>query len=146
MNNNLRKAVRVDAGFTLIEALMAMTLLAIASAGVLLPFANAASVQDEAARRTAAAGLASGMMERIRATDYDSVMTTYNGYTEPVGGLKDSAGQPITGPAYRDISRAVVCQTATVANVQMLWVTVHIFYKGGEIVKVGTLIGKDYRN
>jgi len=125
---------------------MAMTLLAIAAGGVLLPFANAAAVQDEASRRTIAAQLASEMMERIRATDYDDVMTVYSAYTEPAGLLKDSAGQLLSGSLYRGISRSTACQTVNVEGVQMLWVTVRVFYQDGEMLKAGTLIGGNYRN
>ncbi len=135
-----------QSGFTLIEALMAMTLLAIAAGGVLLPFANAAAVQDEASRRTIAAQLASEMMERIRATDYDDVMTVYSVYAEPAGLLKDSAGQLLSGSLYRGISRSTACQTLNVEGVQMLWVTVRVFYQDGEMLKAGTLIGGNYRN
>ena len=52
-------------GFTLIEATIAMVLLAMAAAGVLLPFANAALVQSEGARQTLAANLATEMMEKV---------------------------------------------------------------------------------
>ena len=52
-------------GFTMIEATIAMVILAIAAAGILLPFANAAAVQEEASRQTLAANLASELMEKV---------------------------------------------------------------------------------
>ena len=63
--------------FTLMEAMMALVILTIASAGLLLPFASSAAVQEEGTRRTLAAKLGCGLMEKIISTDYDSIIATY---------------------------------------------------------------------
>lgn len=120
---------------------MAMVLLAIASAGVLLPFSNAASVQAEGARQTTAANLASELMEKILAADYTLIISTYDGYSESAGALLDAADQPHTGSLYSGFSRSAVCQTATVGTVDLIAVTVKVFYNGTEMTRVTTLVG-----
>ena len=128
-------------GFTLLEATMAMVLLAIAAAGILLPFANAASVQTEGANQTMAANLASELIEKIQASPYGQILTDYGSYTESAGALKDAAGQTHTGSAYSGFSRSAACQSATVGSVNLIAVTVKVFYNGREMTQVTTLIG-----
>ena len=130
-----------QSGFTLLEATMAMVLLAIAAAGILLPFANAASVQAEGANQTMAANLASELMEKIQATGYADVILTYDGYSESAGTLKDAAGQTHTSSAYTGFSRNAACQSATVGSVNLIAVTVKVFHNGREMTQVTTLIG-----
>ncbi|MCE5186315.1 MAG: type II secretion system GspH family protein [Planctomycetaceae bacterium] len=130
-------------GFTLLEAMMAMVLLAIAAAGVLLPFAGAANQQAQGAHQTIAAQLASELMERIAAADFSTIIATYNGYAESAGALRDAAGQMHTGPAYAGFSRYAVCQPATAASVNMVQVTVVVLYQGAEITRATTLVGRN---
>lgn len=128
-------------GFTLIEATMAMVLLAIAAAGILLPFANAASVQAEGANQTLAANLASELMETIQARPYSQILADYGSYSESAGALKDAAGQTHTSSAYTGFSRSAVCQTASVGSVNLIAITVKVYYKSREMTRVTTLIG-----
>ena len=130
-----------QSGFTLLEATMAMVLLAIAAAGILLPFANAASVQAEGARQTMAANLASELMERIQATNYAYIIPWYGHYSESSGALRDASWQIHTGSAYTGFSRSAVCQSATVGSVSLIAVTVTVFHEGREMTQVTTLIG-----
>lgn len=130
-----------QSGFTLLEATMAMVLLAIAAAGILLPFANAASVQAEGANQTMAANLASELMEKISATNYGNVVSIYDGYSEAEGFLLDAAGQVHTGSAYSGFSRNAVCQPATVGSVSLIAVTVKVYHNNREMTQVATLIG-----
>ena len=120
---------------------MAMVLLAIAAAGILLPFANAASVQAEGAKQTMAATLASELMEKILTTTYADIITTYNGYSESAGNLLDAAGAAHSGSAYLGFSRSVTCQSATVGSVNLVVVTVTVYYDGSKVTSVTTLIG-----
>ncbi len=129
-------------GFTLLEATFAMVLLAIAAAGILLPFANAASVQAEASRQMMAAALASELLEKVQATDYALVVSTYDGYSEEDGALLNAAGVAHTGSAYAGFRRSVACQPATVGSVELIAVTVTVFYGGAEMTRVTTLIGQ----
>ena len=132
-------------GFTLAEAMAAMAILAFAAAAVTLPFTSAASVQQDTARRTLAARLAADKIEEI-AADYD--FTTYDGYTEsePVGQIKNAAGAIFTDPMYQNFIREVACTNATVAGVNLTWVSVTVYYKKNEdvtteIITLGTLMG-----
>ena len=126
---------------------MAMVLLAIAAAGVLLPFANAASVQAEGARQTLAASLASELMEKISISNYADLMATYDGYEEADGALMDAADGIHSGSAYSGFSRRVTCQETTVGDpalgdqIELVAVTVTVSHNGGEMTRVTTLIG-----
>jgi Tfp pilus assembly protein PilV len=60
-------------GFTLAEAMLATVVLAIAAAGVLLPFTSGAKVRTEGIRRTLAANLASDLMEEIIDKQFDEI-------------------------------------------------------------------------
>lgn len=135
------KQKRNNQGFTLLEATMAMVLLAIAAAGVLLPFANASAVQAEGARQTLAATLASELMEKIQGADYASIFSTYSDYTEAEGAMLNAAGVIHAGSAYQGFSRSAVCQPASVGAVELIAVTVTVYYNGGEMTRVTTLIG-----
>lgn len=119
-----------------------MVLLVIASAGVLLPFAGAANEQAEGARQTTAANLASELMEKIAACEFDTIVSTYNGYTEPAGNLLDAAEQKYTSAAYRGFSREAACEPVLVASVELIHVTVVVLYDGAEIARVTTLVGR----
>ncbi len=133
-------------GFTLIEATAATVILAVAASGILMSFAAAASVQTEAQRQVIASRLAADLIEEIAATNYSQIISTYHGYNEAAGSMKDRTGATITGAAYRGLSRSAVCQTATAAGVNLIWVTVEVQYCGASVTKVSTLIGDKYRN
>jgi Tfp pilus assembly protein PilV len=132
-------------GFTLIEATFAMVLLAIAAAGILLPFANATSLQIEAARQTTAANLASELLERIQACEYSDIISIYDGYTESQsnGTLVDATGTAHSGTAYSGFSRTANCCLADVGTLEdiLTAVTVTVFFDGREVTKVMTLVG-----
>jgi prepilin-type N-terminal cleavage/methylation domain-containing protein len=132
---------RKKSGFTLLEATIAMVVLAVAAAGILLPFANAASVQLEAARQTMAANLASELMEKVIVTSYGSIVSTYNGYSESEGALLDTAGNVHTGYDYNGFSRSVICQPVTVGSIGLIRVTVVVMYENAEMTRITTLVG-----
>jgi len=124
-------------GFTLAEAMLAVTVLGFAAAGVLLPFVSGAAVRAEGMRRTLGAALAGDLMEQIVrlpfhdptgvASDYspgpesgetgpanfDNV-DDFHSYTELQGQVKDAAGAVFTDPKYANYSRSVTCAYATV--------------------------------
>ncbi len=135
----------------MIEATIAMVLLAMAAAGVLLPFANAASVQVEASRQTLSANLASELMECVllkkdlMADPNDFIENWpvgYNGYSEADGAMLDTSGNPLTGSIYTGFSRSVACQDATVKSVPLVLVTVSVDYQGNEMTRVTTLVSE----
>ena len=137
----------VRRGFTLAEATLAMVLLGIAAAGVLMPYATGASVQAEGVHRTLGAVLANDLIEQIVATPFDLIVGAYN-YTEAQGQLKDSSSSTLTDPMYANFSREVGCQyvhvpqqdSAVTAN--FILATVHVYYRGQNIVTINRLISE----
>jgi prepilin-type N-terminal cleavage/methylation domain-containing protein len=67
----INKLVR---GFTLIETLMALVILTIAAAGLILPFASSATVQQQGYSQTLATKLASDLIEQIINTDFSQIV------------------------------------------------------------------------
>ena len=129
---------RDSKAFTLIEAMLAMAILAVAAAGILLPYASGAAVQYEAARRALAAHLASDLIEEIAATPFGGIVSTWNGYTEAEGQVRDASGAILTDPAYANFSRQATCQTSMFG---MIWTRVDVYYKGNLMVHLGTMWG-----
>ncbi len=138
-------------GFTLVEAVLAMVVLSMAAAGVLLPFANGASVQAEGLHRSLAASLANDLLERIISTPFDRVVTDWHGYTEQQGQIKDASGTIITDPIYANYSRDVSCQQVYVAQQaqqggtaapNFVLATVRAYYRGEQLAAVHRLISQ----
>ncbi|KPL21708.1 MAG: hypothetical protein AMJ75_09455 [Phycisphaerae bacterium SM1_79] len=158
-------------GFTLAEALMATVVLAIAAAGVLLPFASGARVRAEGMHRTLGAKLASDLMEEIitkpfldpdgSAYDYhlgpDSGEITFDniddfhGYSESQGQIRDASGGVFTDRSYARFSRDVSCQYATVPQqppqsepeqCNFIRVTVQVYYSGKKIATIDRLVSE----
>ena len=128
-------------GFTLIEATIAMVLLAMAAAGILLPFANAASVQEEAARQTLAANLASEMMEKVLQSEPNDILLNFGVYSETKGAMLDTKGVVLSDSIYAGFSRSVVSEAVTVNSVPLVKITVSVAYEGNEMTRVTTLAG-----
>lgn len=120
---------------------MAMVILGMAAAGVLLPFISAAGIQKEATHRVIAAKLASDLTEQIRNTSFANIVSTWDGYTESQGQVKNALGIVFSDPAYSRFGRSVSCQTADVAGAELLWTTVTVTCDGLDIMTLKTLIG-----
>ncbi len=144
MKNNFKNR----SGFTLAESMMAVVVLAIAAAGVLLPYSSAAAVHVEGTRRTLAAKLAGDLLEEISASSYTEIMSTWDGFSEPQGHVtKILSNEIFTGDVYRYYSRRVDCLRATIGtdrDITLLgaWVTVTVSYDGREMATLKTLISK----
>jgi MSHA pilin protein MshD len=120
------------AGFTLIEALMASVILAIAVAAAIVPFTCGARSQEVESRQTLAVSLAQDLMEEILLKPFVepgdtvpepesrfgpessetlrssySAIDDYHGYTELSGYVLDPAGQVITDAVAAGLSRHV---------------------------------------
>jgi len=132
---------RDSKAFTLIEAMLAMAILAAAAAGILLPYASGAAVQVEAAQRTLAAHLASDLLEEIAATPFANIVSTWHGYTEAEGQIRGASGLPLEGPAYAGLRRQVTCQTLTMGSQVMIWATVDVYHRGNQMVHIGSMLG-----
>jgi type II secretory pathway pseudopilin PulG len=135
-------------GFTLAEAMMATVVLGIAAAGVLLPFASGAKVRAQGMRMTLGAKLASDLMEQIVNTPFEQVVTTYNGYSELQGQVKDAAGTVFADPSYASFSRAAACDYVYVpqetgsGQSNFIRVIVQVHYDGKPIAIIDRLVSK----
>ncbi|HKQ50612.1 MAG TPA: type II secretion system protein [Phycisphaerae bacterium] len=126
-------------GFTLVEALLATTVLAIVSASAALPFVAGVHQANEAARLEQAVALGQALMEEILTRPVldptgrgatlgpESGETTRNlfdniddfhGYSEQSTGLRDYKNQAITDAALAGFWRDVTVQYVTFANQQ----------------------------
>ena len=129
---------------------MAVTVLGIAAAGVLLPFAGGARVRAEGVHKTLGVKLASDLMEEIVNMPFDEIVASYNGYSESQGQVKDAAGQIFTDTdsSYANFSREVSCGYATVPqesdeeDQKFIHVTVLARYSGRVIATVNRLVSR----
>ena len=139
---------RCRAAFSLAEAMMATVVLAIAAAGILLPFTSGLAVQAEGRHRTLAAKLAADLIEQIVNTPFDQIVSTFDGYCEPQGQVTDAQGVVFDDPAYVNFSRDVCCsyvyvsQQAQTAQPNFILATVRVYYRGAEAAVVNRLISK----
>jgi len=121
-----------------------MTILAAAAAGVILPFASAATVQADGIRRTIAAKLAADLMEDIRATTFTNIVATWNGYSEAQGQVKDVNGTVFADDIYAKFSRTAAAQQLSggpFTAIATIRVTVNVYYDGILMAHVYTLMG-----
>ncbi|MHC4115148.1 MAG: type IV pilus modification PilV family protein [Planctomycetota bacterium] len=148
-------------GFSLAEAMLATLLLGIATAGLLLPFSTGASIQAEGNKRTLAAKLGCDLMEEIINTPFDSIVGTYNGYTELKGMVRRDTRKAgflsDVDARYNNFSRTVSCGYVYISQQTgleppiFIRVTVKVYYNddnsvyynSSEIVSLSRLIG-DY--
>ncbi|MCJ7730322.1 MAG: hypothetical protein MUO27_10665 [Sedimentisphaerales bacterium] len=143
-----RLTIKSKAAFSMVEAMIATVVLGVAAAGVLLPFASGAAAQAEGMRRTLAAELAAGLMERIISTPFEQIVGNFDGNTESQGSVKDAAGTVFTDPAYAKFSRTVSCQDVYVpqesgaAQAKFIRATVSVYYDGRQMASVSRLITK----
>ena len=129
-------------GFTLVEAMIAMTILAIAAMGVILPFSSGAAVRAEGAHRAIAGKLASDLVEKIGATTYANIVSTWNGYSETMGQVTNSAGVVYSDPLYSKFSRSATASVTTLGATSVTWVTVTVNYNGNKILHIKSMVGK----
>jgi Tfp pilus assembly protein PilV len=137
-----------EAAFSLAEAMIATAVLAVAAAGVLLPFASGAAVRAEGMRRTLAAKLAADLTEQIISTPFEQIVDNFNGHTEPQGQVKDANDMVFISSNYANFSRDVSCQYVYVpqesgaAQPKFIRTTVRVYYDGRQIAAVSRLITK----
>ena len=116
------------AGFTLIEALLAATILAMGVAAITMPFTVGAQNEQVDARHTMALCLAQEMMEEILSRPFNDPdggdrtpgpepgetprsgfdnIDDYHGYTEAAGNVRSRDGRLLTDAAVANLSRRV---------------------------------------
>jgi prepilin-type N-terminal cleavage/methylation domain-containing protein len=157
-------------GFSLIEAMVAVSVLGIAAASVLLPFISGAALRAEGVNRTLAARLASDLMEQIlrlpfhdpndetsyslgpESGDFDNI-DDYDGYTEPQGQVKDADGKlfSVNDSRYANFSRNVTCEYVYVppqpaesdpAKCEFIRITVQVDYSGKQMATIVRLVSE----
>jgi len=161
-SRNLRLA------FTLIEAMLASVILAMAITAIVMPFTTAVVSEADDARRTLAVNLAQEMMEEVLSKPFHDpagVMTPgpetgevratfdniddYNNYSESAGQIKSFDGQVITGSAAVNLSRKVtttyvyVSGQSTSNPATFIRITVSVSYGGQTIVSLSRLVFAD---
>jgi prepilin-type N-terminal cleavage/methylation domain-containing protein len=135
-------------GFSLAEAMMATVVLAIAAAGVLLPFTSGARLRAQGMRRTLAGKLASDLMEQIVNTPFDQIVAAYDGYSEPQGQVKDAAGTTFTDSNYANLSRQASCeyvympQESGATEPKFIRAAVRVYYRGSLLADISRLISQ----
>jgi len=133
-------------GFTLAESILSIVILSVASAAVLLPFTGGTNVREEGVNRTLAAKLAADLIEQIVVLPFDLIVSSYDGYSESIGGVKDASGNVLVGPRYARFSRDAGCQYVYVAQESdlaepgFILVTVRVYYDGLEMAQVSRLV------
>jgi prepilin-type N-terminal cleavage/methylation domain-containing protein len=134
--------------FTLIEAMIALVILTIAAAGLILPFASSAAVQQEGCNQTLATKLAADLIEQIINTDFSQIVPTYGSYSEPKGQIKNAAGVVFTDPMYADFSRQAVCenvympQQGNFGTPTFIRITVRVYQNDTKLAEVARLKSK----
>ncbi len=131
-----------QSGMTLIEALMASALLAMAAAGILLPITAAAAAQTDAQRRVIATRFAADVIERLIAEGYDAIKNDYpvNGQYDPIIPL----GQ-YPEPVYSNLSAKLFITYDSVGQmpdtIDVVILTVKVSDNNRPMITLKTLIG-----
>ena len=87
-------------------------------------------------------------MEEICATNYDSIIGTWDTYVEAEGHIKFTGGVgEFTDDSYKFFSRSASCSAASIGSgsdstTLGVWVIVSVSYHGMEIVKLSTLVSE----
>jgi type II secretory pathway pseudopilin PulG len=148
-------------GITLLETLLAATVLAMAAAVVVLPFAAGARCTAEDAKLTLAVNLAEGLMEEILARSFvdpddDELgeitrqswddMDDYDGHIETAGQVVGFDGVRVDDPAAMGLSRSAAVQGVYVTGQDtrrppsFLRVSVEVCHHGSPLVTLSRLV------
>jgi len=153
--------------FTLVEALLASVILAMAITAILMPFTAGAQNEQADARSTLAVALAQELMEEIlskpfrdpqgdtepgpdgderRGRSYFDNMDDYHGYAEEEWGILALDGTRVTDPAAAGLTRRVTATYVYVAGQDVseaptfLRITVDVRYSGQPLVSLTRLV------
>jgi hypothetical protein len=149
MTDIMTKLVTKHNGFTLAEAMLALVIFTIAVEGLLLPFGSSAAVQQQGYNQTLAAKLAADLMEKIIATDYSLIVSTYGSYTESKGHIKSAAGADLADSIYAPFSRTASCvyvympqQSSSYGSPNFIRITVSVYQDSTKLAEVVRLKSK----
>ena len=153
--------------FTLIEALLAAVILAMAIMAITMPFTVGAQNEQEDARRSLAVSLAQEMMEEILSKPFEDPdghtytcgpdpgepwrskfdnIDDYDGYTEASGNITSFDGEVVTTSASLDLTRHVTATYVYVSGQDTLEdpcfirVVVEVRYRGNPVVTLTRLV------
>jgi Tfp pilus assembly protein PilV len=161
----LPRRLNIAEGFTLPEALVAASVLAMTVLAVIFPFTAAAVNQDAEARIMMATTLAEEILEEILAKPFNDPQgasqpgpelgeTTrasfdniddYDNYAEPAGNVVSSDGKTVNDPAAAGLSRSVSAKYVYVSGQDgseapnFVRVTVTVKYRGQTLVNLTRL-------
>ena len=88
----MKPILKKQYGFTLIEAMIAMVILAFAAVSIILPFTTAADVQAEASRRALATKLAADKLEELMTENFADIENE----SEAQGSIKKADGSQLS--------------------------------------------------
>ena len=149
------------AGITLVESLLAATVLAMAVTAIIVPFSAGAQSAQEDARQTLAVGLAQGLMEEILAKgfsdpdgsdtdeggrwDWDN-MADYDALAEADGDIRSFDRQLVTDPGARGVTRRASVKSVYVSGQDtadastFLRIVVEVEHRGVTVIKLTRLV------
>ena len=149
------------AGITLVESLLAATVLAMAVTAIVVPFSAGAKSVHEDARQTLAVALAQDLMEEILAKpfydpdgsdadeeerwDWDD-MADYDALVEAEGEIRSFDTQLVTDPASRGMTRHAGVKSVYVSGQDttepstFLRIVVEVKYQGRSVIKLTRLV------
>lgn len=114
MKTNMR-ASRSHRGVTLIECMVAVTVLTATVAGLVMPFSLAAKAQRLDAMQTTATTLANQQMERLVLLTKEDVLAL-DGTTEVGGDITGINGEPINHNSLSEFTRSVAASEVTITE------------------------------
>lgn len=110
-----RTARRRDRGFTLIEVLIASTVLTAAVAALVMPMSLAAQHQDVDTKLSTAVALAQARMERLIASEPDAILAL-NGQSESGTQITNYNGTAIGDPSLAGFTLTIAASTQTIGS------------------------------
>ena len=149
------------AGITLVESLLAATVLAMAVSAIIVPFSAGAKSIQEDARQTLAVGLAQDLMEEILAKPFSDPdgsdadeegrwhwddMADYDALVEADGEIRSFDTQLVTEPASRGMTRHAWVKSVYVSGQDtaepssFLRVVVEVRYQDLSVIKLTRLV------
>lgn len=137
---------RSAAGFSLMECMVAITVLSVAAAALLMPFTAAANAARIDSKRTTAATLATQMLERLTDMSYGEILAM-DGTVEAGESISSITGQPLNAASLAGFTRRVdaaeVTVTASGANgdATFVRVVVTVTCDGVEPIEMRRLFG-----
>ena len=147
-------------GMTLLEALLAAVVLAMAASAVVMPYTAGARCAAQDARQTIAVNLAQDMMEEILSKSFRDPdgeagesgrgtwddIDDYDGYAEQAGSICSFDGAPVSDPAAVGLSRHVSAEGVYVSGQEtsepptFVRVCVEVRYKDEGVIALNRLV------